>query len=249
MFSLLLPPSSERPALDNPTSKDERPSPDPRPDDELRALRITALSNELDRCQSSIQGMFSALDRHINFALLVLGAGVTIGFGESEASKWVLILLPLPLTVIALATLNRTIEMNARGGYARHLEEALNLELQGQLLAWEGAVASKLVHFSPSNVLLQLFSLVVLGIAWVASLWRLSTTNLPGGDIPDGVRPIVWVVLALTFVCIIVGTMESRSTPLKAYVVSRHMSHLDKSGNRRTFRRELKRLVQTAKEE
>ena len=103
--------------------------------------RLEILRQEHDRLGSVIIAHYSALDRVLGLALVVLGGAAL--FGENLLS---LVFIPMGLGLVGLYSLDLLHEITMSSGYKRHLEVLMNRELKSPDLLWECWISEPLAQ-------------------------------------------------------------------------------------------------------
>lgn len=103
--------------------------------------RLEILRQEHDRLGAVIIAHYSALDRVLGLALVVLGGAAL--FGENLLS---LVFIPMGLGLVGLYSLDLLREITMSSGYKRHLELLINRELKSPDLLWECWISEPLAQ-------------------------------------------------------------------------------------------------------
>ena len=136
------------------------------------SLSMNVLQGEMNRASNAINGILLSYDRLFAIGAVVFGGGLSIGTGVGK--EIILVLLPMPITLLYVYGNQLLIQERAKSGYMCFLEERINELSRVNLLAWESQIGLSHNTLTHRVVLPSLYCLFLVG-TWVVSLeaiWR-----------------------------------------------------------------------------
>jgi hypothetical protein len=175
----------------------------------------------------AIRERTSHLARIATIGITVVGGSLVLGAQNGDLQPLVIVFLPFSLGWAYLYSLLMIHEINAMGGYRRHLEERLN-QLVGQVtVAWESQVAPRTVHRSVANVSLNIvYAILSIVVGWAA--W----VELGAYPAPSYARVLLKIGLVTLGVMLVLATAQATRANAPAYRAAggQHESEKDEMG-------------------
>lgn len=116
---------------------------------EVNRAVLDVIQRQIDRNEEIIRGILFSWDRLFTVGLLIFGGAITLGLKDNREE--VLLALPMAIGVVLSLGYMLGIEMLARGGYNKYLEEIANKRLHTNVLLWESRVAPSTSHRAINN--------------------------------------------------------------------------------------------------